>query len=373
MLEHPGSDFHGKVRGLATDADGRAALEVPWRLWPWGRPVDACIYEWLVRVDGREDRIAYWELRQGGKGSTHDLDELLAGKPVELRCAMTAEIEVRGRLQLPAGADPTKVALAVSCTGPLARSDDWIAYVRQPVRNPRPDAEGRFVLHGLGSNPEGLRVRVGLDEALWRALGSRRTGVPGPASLERVVSELEDLDEAHDLPPLDFAHMTAADLDLRLDNGRPASFAEVLAVPPQPEMRRHSEPWWQPLHLVADLRGRCRLPVPVEGLKLLVRTDEAWAVAELRADDPNLRQVAELVLQPIPRVSGRLVDAEGKPRAGVRMFGRALQEGAAVGGVGRAPRLFEQVGLELLEARTDAYGAFDLPYLPIDGLTFVLV
>lgn len=160
---------------------------------------------------------------------------------------------------------------------------------------------------------------------------------------------------------LDLRRVVALRLAIIDANSGPARGAEVVCTPIGDAA---CVPAKAAMHAVADAAGRVVLPVLPGSWFVVVLLDAGWC--QQRIEVTRQLPVQELHLAPLPTMAVRVVDADGKPLAGVR-FSSGGAGWSAMGGPERAFAIdmAHDVDSQLLERPvTDENGQALLPLLP---------
>ena len=231
ILHYSSSPYPAKPRRWKTGEDGKLQVKVPFVLFPWGQYRQPSRFDFLVRVPGREQSLAHFEFRLRPLHRQIPFARLFDDQTPTVRCALAKGLRYKGRLVVPPGVDPRSLILRGWSSGPLARSDDWVAFVRKPSEVLKVDKEGRFELGGLGSDPESVRIDVLLPPKLRRALGSDETSrVPIQSGLSLHIDRIRNLEADYKAPVTHLTKLVYRQIEIRDPHHQPAPYATALSL-----------------------------------------------------------------------------------------------------------------------------------------------
>ena len=269
-----GASLSGRVgeerETRVTDADGRTAVVLP---------PEAVRLELRIEAPGRVPVRAVWAAADAAPGAL----------PATSEARLPAGVAVSGRVTAAGGEPVAGAEVEVTRTPAATTTGPWAEALTGTTL--RTDADGRWSSDAFPANLAGVRLEV--RHPSYRT----RTGlVPGSEALDTVLPE-----------PI---QLTGTAVD---GAGRPVPFASVHAGG---GLFFHD---WS--GVAADARGRFSLPRTAPG--------ELWLLVEAEGSAPAKRELevgadgfdaGEVELGPGFPVGGRVVDADGEPRPGVRVW-----------------------------------------------------
>jgi len=232
----------------------------------------------------------------------NQLDRTQRGEPVSVFLAKAADFE--GRLVSAGKLDVTNVPVVYRFRGRqgMVRTDNQGVYriPRMQSRRLRTitivlPADACFRLLPAG-RPEWLPTTLGIPVDWDRPRRGRNATVT-----------------------TDLGALCAVDLDVRLDDGTPASQACVEVVRARRRRRAGARSPEPPPPLFCDRRGRCRLVLPAGSTGIALRSVDqvAFLTVDLAATR-RYRNIA-VTLEPLSTVTGKVVDPQGRPVSGARV------------------------------------------------------
>ncbi len=334
-----------------TDAKGNAAILVPCPIDSWGRATHG------TRSVARNTSV--WITAKGREAVVIDSRSIPVIDASKVRDDHAPEhtIELpkgrglRGQILLPAGWTQADVRLLARLPSgsPGPASTERLALLKL-------DDKGAFRAAGLGKDIGRLRVVLLLRRPLPE--------IPGQAFDLTIPTKHSNGDV--DLGTTNLSKLRIVTLELALPDGRPAAYAQLLLA------RSYSFSGsqcagvevFENYNPQADRRGRCSLLTRGHDAEaFFVRFNDHYLLERLTPKQLAHGPLA-LVLKPIPHVSGRVLNHNGRPVAGanVHLVGSSWAQGDWRN---------ELLGIwidENMTATTDASGRFRLPVIPGKGL-----
>ena len=311
------SQRDGKLTALGTtDAQGRVLLPVPKpsRMSSGGSRVNL---NFLLMADGHATTIVIRSINlKAAPKSEKGLEKSLEKRPVDLRFSLAAGYSVKGRLYLAEGKPAASMQLALYTV--LLRETGRLYHYRWPLLF-RTDTEGRFEITGL-SRRFVFRLLAVPSAAQRMALPHAKSYPLAP--LVWLAGGRHEANGDLDLGELRLDEFVQLDLQIRSFAGAPAQSPHLLIGEATAD-RSGSRALYYPAPLRADRRGRVRLLVRHgESLALAAAWNGGQVIKTVKAerDAPQDAALAfhvalRMDLGPTVALSGKVVDADGKPVA----------------------------------------------------------
>jgi hypothetical protein len=232
-----------------------------------------------------------------------------AKEPGEVRVALRVGVELRGRVLGAGGAAVAGITVLPECYA--VGSDAETTGMGVPTRAVPLDAGGSFAFTSLHPRYD-FRVLALLEPAAARAAGmALKPDVP-LAPVLWLATGAPPFATPHDLGELRLDRLPVAQVAVRTATGEPVPGARLELTTPSL--------YNSPLSYVCDRVGRLQLPLPAGGLRIGAWAPGGGVATRLlrSAEVPELDPFA-IALSPTRTVRGIVVDAAGKPVAGIRV------------------------------------------------------